>query len=104
MADKKVDRYRPDRAINPTQQTTSALSEKGTVNVADAAHDKGRSALVDKFRRREERWRLEQSLHDREAAVSGPAHHEPGAAEEAAAKGAAEAAGAKGAAGQGGAR
>ncbi len=27
MADKKVDRSRPDRTINPTQQTTSSLSE-----------------------------------------------------------------------------
>lgn len=67
MADKKVDRYRPDRVVSPNQQTTSALSETGTINVAEAAHDKGKAALLDKFRQREERWRLEQSLHDREA-------------------------------------
>lgn len=70
MADKKVDRYRPDRVVSPNQQTTSALSETGTINVAEAAHDKGKAALLDKFRQREERWRMEQSLHDREAAGS----------------------------------
>jgi hypothetical protein len=70
MADKKVERSRPDRMINPSQQTHSLLSETGTVNMAEPAHDKGKSALLDKFRRREERWRLEQSLHDREAAAS----------------------------------
>lgn len=72
MADKKVDRHRPDLAINPSQQTTSALSDKGTINMADVAHDKGKSSLVDKFRQREERWRQEQSLHDREAATATP--------------------------------
>ena len=69
MADKKVDRSRPDRTINPTQQMTSSLSERGTINMAQSTHDKGKSALLDKFRRREERWRREQSIHDREAAA-----------------------------------
>lgn len=67
MADKKVDRYRPERALEPSQQSRSALSNMGAGNVADTAHDKGRIALFDKFRRREERWRREQSQHDREA-------------------------------------
>ena len=70
MADKKVERSRPDLVINPTQTTTSSLSDSGTINMAESTHDKGRSALIDKFRRREERWRLEQSLHDREAAAA----------------------------------
>lgn len=75
MADKKVDRSRPDRTINPTQQMTSSLSERGTINMAQPTHDKGKSALLDKFRRREERWRREQSIHDREAAAA--AKHQP---------------------------
>ncbi len=66
MADKKVERSRPDQAINPSQQTISSLSDSGTINMADIPHDKGKSALFDKFRRREERWRREQSIHDRE--------------------------------------
>lgn len=37
--------------------------------MAEPAHDKGKAALVDKFREREERWRKEQALHDREAAL-----------------------------------
>jgi hypothetical protein len=77
MADKKVDRYRPERALDPTQQLSSALSNTGTVNMADTTHDKGKSSLIDKFRRREERWRREQSLHDREATeVIGLTHRE----------------------------
>ena len=75
MADKKVDRSRPDRTINPTQQTTSSLSERGTINMAEPKHDKGKSALLDKFRRREERWRREQSIHDRETGAAG--QHQP---------------------------
>ena len=75
MADKKVDRSRPDRTINPTHQTTSSLSERGTINMAEPKHDKGKSALLDKFRRREERWRREQSIHDRETATE--ARHQP---------------------------
>ena len=77
MADKKVDRYRPERALDPNQQVQSALSNTGTINMADTTHDKGKSALFDKFRRREERWRRDQSLHDREAAeVTGPVHRQ----------------------------
>lgn len=68
MADKKVDRYRPERSADPAQQLKSALSNTGTINMADPTHDKGRSALLDRFRGREERWRREQSRRDREAA------------------------------------
>ncbi len=68
MADKKVDRYRPERALDPTQQSRSDLSSPGAVGLGDSTHDKRKLALFDKFRRREERWRREQSLHDREAA------------------------------------
>jgi hypothetical protein len=53
-----------------------ALSDPGTVNVADLPHDKGKSATVDKFREREERWRREQALHDQQAAhAAEPAEH-----------------------------
>ena len=67
MSDKKVGRsYR--RPITPTEKMESALSDPGTMNVADIPHDKGKSAMVDKFREREEGWRREQSLHDQQAA------------------------------------
>jgi hypothetical protein len=67
MSDKKVGRsYR--RPITPTEKMESALSDPGTMNVADIPHDKGKSAMVDKFREREEGWRREQSLHDQAAA------------------------------------
>jgi hypothetical protein len=68
MADKKVDRYRPERALDPTQQSRSDSSNAGAVGMADTTYDKGKLALFDKFRRREERWRREQSVHAREAA------------------------------------
>jgi hypothetical protein len=67
MADKKVDRYRPESSLSPTQQAKSALPSPGTVNMGESTHDKGKSSLLDKFRKREERWRSEQSRHDREA-------------------------------------
>ena len=67
MSDKKVGRF-GGRPVTPTEQMERALSDPGTVNVADLPHDKGKSAVADKFREREERWRQEQSLHDRQAA------------------------------------
>jgi hypothetical protein len=67
MADKKVERSGRERPQTPTQKMTAALSDPGTMNMAEPTHDKGRSALVDKFRDREERWRREQALRDREA-------------------------------------
>jgi hypothetical protein len=76
MADKKVDRYRREHSLTPTQKMKSALSDPGTMNMAEPTHDKGKSALVDKFRKREERWRREQALHDQEAAhASEPNRH-----------------------------
>ncbi len=68
MADKKVDRFRPEGALRPTQLTKTALPSPGTVNMAESTHDKAKSSVLDKFRRREERWRREQSMHDRVAA------------------------------------
>ncbi|GEM_PF-1241745 len=70
MADKKVVRSGRQRPLTPTQKMEAALSDPGTMNVAEAAHDKGKSALVDKFREREERWRREQALHDQQASQS----------------------------------
>lgn len=67
MADKKVGRSDQERPITPTQKMEASLSDPGTMNMADTAHDKGKSALVDKYREREERWRREQSLHDQQA-------------------------------------
>ncbi|MFH0916638.1 MAG: hypothetical protein V1912_09365 [bacterium] len=68
MADKKVERSGRERPLTPTQKMEAALSDPGTMNVAEATHDKGKSALVDKFREREARWRRDQALHDQQAA------------------------------------
>ncbi len=68
MADKKVERSGRERPLTPTQKMEAALSDPGTMNMADPTRDKGKSALVDKYREREERWRREQALHDQEAA------------------------------------
>jgi hypothetical protein len=67
MSDKKVTRS-GGRPITPTQKMEAALSDPGTVNVADIPHDKGKSSIADKFREREERWRREQTLHDQQEA------------------------------------
>ena len=66
MPDKKVGHSGRERPITPTQKMEAALSDPGTMNMAEPTHDKGKSALVDNFRDREERWRREQSLHDQE--------------------------------------
>jgi hypothetical protein len=68
MADKKVERSGRERPITPTQKMEAALSDPGTMNMANTAHDKGKSALVHKFREREERWRRDQALHEQQAA------------------------------------
>ena len=68
MADKKVERSRGGHSFTPSQKLTASLSDQGTLAVDDARHDKGKAALVDKFREREERWRRDQSMHAREAA------------------------------------
>lgn len=68
MADKKVERSGRERPLTPKQKMEAALSDPGTMNIADATHDKGKSALVNKFREREARWRREQALHDQKAA------------------------------------
>lgn len=67
MSDKKVGRS-GGRPITPTQKMEAALSDPGTMNMADAPHDKGKSTLVDKFREREEKWRREQAMHDQQEA------------------------------------
>ena len=69
MADKKVERSRMGRPYTPTGRLQASLGDQGTVDMADRNHDKGRSALVDKFREREERWRRDQALHDRESTL-----------------------------------
>ena len=79
MADKKVERSGRERPLTPRQKMKAALSDPGTVNVADSTHDKGKHALADKFREREERWRREQSLRDHEQQAE--AQHEQAAGE-----------------------
>ncbi|OFV84366.1 MAG: hypothetical protein A2W26_02770 [Acidobacteria bacterium RBG_16_64_8] len=68
MADKKVERTGRERPLTPKQKMEAALSDPGTMNMAETTHDKGKSALVDKFREREERWRREQARHGQQAA------------------------------------
>ncbi len=74
MADKKVERSRRGQPFTPTDKLTASLSDQGLVDVADSRHDKGKAALVDKFRDRDERWRRDQAAN-----VSGaPASEEAG--------------------------
>jgi hypothetical protein len=73
MSDKKVGRF-GGRPTTPTEQMERALSDSGTLNMADLPHDKGKAVIADKFREREERWRREQASHDqREAHPVEPA-------------------------------
>jgi hypothetical protein len=72
MSDKKVGRI-GGRPVTPTDKMEMALSDPGTVNVSDLPHDKGKAAIADKFREREERWRREQSEHDRAANAANAA-------------------------------
>jgi hypothetical protein len=78
MSDKKVGRL-GGRPTTPTEQMERALSDPGTVNVADLPHDKGKGAIADKFREREERWRRDQSLHDQAAAHPAELAEQPAA-------------------------
>ena len=80
MADKKVERTGRERPITPTQKMEAALSDPGTTSMADTTRDKGKSALADKFREREERWRRDQALHDQQAAQAAE-RIKPGVAE-----------------------
>jgi hypothetical protein len=68
MADKKVERSFRERPLTSTQKLTASLSDQGTVNMAEPTHDKGKSALVGRFREREDRWRREQALRAQQAA------------------------------------
>lgn len=66
MADKKVERNvrasDQERPSTPTQKMAGALSDTGTVNMSQVGRDKGKAALFDRFRDREERYRRAQSL------------------------------------------
>jgi hypothetical protein len=78
MADKKVERNLrssdQERPQTPTQKMTGALSDSGNVNIAEADKDKGKTALFDRFRDRDERYRREQSIAaTAENASAGPA-------------------------------
>jgi hypothetical protein len=79
MADKKVERSGRERPRTPTQKMQAALSDPGTMDMADPTHDKGKSALADRFREREQRWRTGQALRDREDAHNVRHAAEPGA-------------------------
>ncbi len=62
MADKKVERSFRERPLTPAQKMNASLSDQGSVNMAEPSHDKGKAALTDRFREREDRWRREQAL------------------------------------------
>lgn len=85
MADKKVDRNvrssDQERPQTPTQKMAGALSDSGTVNIAEAGRDKGKSALFDRFRERDERYRLDQS-RAATAAADSALHVQSDSAEE----------------------
>jgi hypothetical protein len=66
MADKKVERPHRGHSVTPSEKLTASLSDQGLLDMADRRHDKGKAALVDNFREREERWRRDQSAHVRE--------------------------------------
>ncbi|MHB1344316.1 MAG: hypothetical protein ACYCX3_08170 [Thermoleophilia bacterium] len=76
MADKKVDRNvrssDQERPQTPTQKMTGALSDSGNVNVAEADRDKGKTALLDRFRDRDERYRRDQALAAAESVAPAP--------------------------------
>lgn len=65
MADKKVDRNvrssEEERPVTPQEKLESSISKRGTLNMAKLAADKAKSALLDRFRQREERYRREQA-------------------------------------------
>lgn len=77
MPDKKVSKSSASRPLTPSQKLEASLSDSGTVNMAEPAHDKARAALADKFREREERWRREQSLHERQPEAEPAKPEEP---------------------------
>jgi hypothetical protein len=77
MADKKVGRYGSARLLSPTEKMDASLSDPGTLDVAKASHDKTKKPLADKFRAREDKWRLEQSMSDRAGAWQETEHYPP---------------------------
>lgn len=87
MADKKVERNirtaGEESSHTPTQKLRGSLSQEGVVNMADSVHDKGRSNLLRKFRRREERYRRNQALAaSQEGQQRGSAEEEEGQGEQ----------------------
>lgn len=78
MPDKKVSKSAAARPLSPSRKLESSLSDTGTVNMAEPKHDKAKAALTDKFRQREERWRREQSLHERQGEPGSLAKEEAG--------------------------
>jgi hypothetical protein len=77
MADKKVERnMRGGQAgpMTPGEVFEASHSKHGTPNMADVAGESGKSALLERFREREERYRRDQSLQAHaEAATHLPA-------------------------------
>ncbi len=66
MADKKVDRSMRGGqagAMTPAQVFEASRSKHGTPNMSDVARDSEKSAVLEKFREREERFRRDQALH-----------------------------------------
>ncbi len=87
MADKKVERNlrssEEERPVTPSEKLQASLSDKNTLNMAQSAKDRAKPALLDRFREREERYRMEQAAraHEEETptahrAPAPPAGHE----------------------------
>jgi len=76
MADKKVERNvrssDEERPTTPTEKLQSSISKTGTLSMAQLAADKAKSALLDRFREREERYRRDQSTAAQEEEGSLP--------------------------------
>lgn len=79
MADKKVERNvrssDEERPTTPQEKLEASISKTGTLNMSNLAADKARSALLDRFREREERYRREQAAAA-QAAMQSPSPEE----------------------------
>ncbi|NLT35418.1 MAG: hypothetical protein GXX83_05930 [Gaiellales bacterium] len=80
MADKKVERNvrssEEERPGTPAEKLQGSISDKNTLNMAQSARDRAKTALLDRFRDREERFRRDQAARAREEEPSIP-HRAP---------------------------
>ena len=85
MADKKVDRTvrLSGGPVNQTEIAEASRPQHETAGTADLAHDKGKAALLDKFRAREEQYHRDHpSQAEGEVIAQVPAEPEAELSEE----------------------